>query len=163
MRRTRARAAWVAAPVPAGGSSVSIMVALQIISVSPPLLRCPQVHKASFSMLLLAAADAGGMGEVDHGWSRTHRHLLQPGLHHKAAALTGHDRRVQLSKRRGTTGLGRRGRTSASTLVFSVARSRFDLCSDWTISPSVCVHGGLPTLPQRQEDQREGFHIPGCI
>lgn len=106
MRRTRARAAWVAAPVPAGGSSVSIMVALQIICVSPPLLRCPQVHKASFSMLLLAAADAGGMGEVDHGWSRTHRHLLQPGLHHKAAALTGHHRRVQLSKRRGTTGLG---------------------------------------------------------
>lgn len=39
---------------PRAGSSVSIMVSLQIIYISPFLLCCPQAHKASFSMLLLA-------------------------------------------------------------------------------------------------------------
>lgn len=148
MRRTRARAAWVAAPVPAGGSSVSIMVALQIICVSPPLLRCPQLHKAGFSMLLLAAADAGWLRWI-------------PGGRGPTGTFSSLGRTAKLLLSPDTTGLG--GAHLRRHAGLSVARSRFDLCSDWTISWSVCVHGGLPTLPQQQEEQREGFHIPGWM
>lgn len=105
MRRTRARAAWVAAPVPAGGSSVSIMVALQIICVSPPLLRCPQLHKAGFSMLLLAAADAGWLRWIPGGRGPTGT-FSSLGRTAKLLLSTGHDRP------------GGGGRTSAGTLVF---------------------------------------------
>lgn len=84
---------WVAALIqqhtePRDGSSVSIMVSLQIIYISPLLLCCPQAHKASFSMLLLAKGGRESSSEVHCGWSgkkkgcknqyvRTHTHLPQ--------------------------------------------------------------------------------------
>lgn len=59
--RTHTPPDWVAALIqtdgPKDGSSVSIMVSLQIIYISPLLLFCPQAHEASFSMLLLAGGD----------------------------------------------------------------------------------------------------------
>lgn len=54
-------------------SSVSIMVSLQIIYISPLLLCCPQAHKASFSMLLLAKAVRETSSEVYCGWSKVVR------------------------------------------------------------------------------------------
>lgn len=66
---------WVAALIqqhtePRDGSSVSIMVSLQIIYISPLLLCCPQAHKASFSMLLLAKGGRESSSEVHCGWSK---------------------------------------------------------------------------------------------
>lgn len=55
---------------PREGSSVSIMVSLQIIYISPLLLCCPQAHKASFSMLLLAKGVRETSSEVYCGWSK---------------------------------------------------------------------------------------------
>lgn len=58
---------------PREGSSVSIMVSLQIIYISPLLLCCPQTHKASFSMLLLAKGVRETSSEVYCGWSKVVR------------------------------------------------------------------------------------------
>lgn len=56
--RVRTLPDWVAALIQQQtdpkGSSVSIMVSQQMIYISPLLHCCPQTHKASFSMLLLA-------------------------------------------------------------------------------------------------------------
>lgn len=55
---------------PRAGSSVSIMVSLQIIYISSLLLCCPQAHKARFSMLLLAKGVGETSSEVYCGWSK---------------------------------------------------------------------------------------------
>lgn len=66
--RTHTPPDWVAALIqtdgPKDGSSVSIMVSLQIIYISPLLLFCPQAHEASFSMLLLAGRDERAIQRV---------------------------------------------------------------------------------------------------
>lgn len=84
---------------PKEGSSVSIMVSLQIIYISPLLLCCPQAHKASFSMLLLAIGVRQTSSEVYCGWSKgvgtnAHRHTrtarcsVSTGFHRETAILT---------------------------------------------------------------------------
>ena len=76
------------------------MVCLQIIYISPLLLCCPQAHKASFSMLLLAKGVRETSSEVYCGWSKivrtnAYRHTHErrtlfsfDGGDHRSAILT---------------------------------------------------------------------------
>lgn len=76
---------------PRAGSSVSIMVSLQIIYTSPLLLCCPQAHKARFSMLLLAKGVGETSSEVYCGWSKGVRLRTNAYRHARALVRFGFD------------------------------------------------------------------------